>query len=102
MRPPNRAPITRAERAFLVQAGKAFAATIADASYFVKDLEAWIERAENDIEDAQARTRRPETRAFALRELIYKPVLAERLREISRQREADGRTLNPRPEGDPR
>jgi hypothetical protein len=84
---------TEAERRELVREGEAFAEALRRASFRAKDLSPWIERAECDIEDARRRTRShdPRTRAIANRELVYKPVLLERLRTIARERTDRGR-----------
>ena len=80
--------ISEAERRELVREGEAFAETLRRASIRAEDLAPWIERAESDIEGARRRTRSddPRTRAIARRELVYKPVLLERLRAIAEER----------------
>jgi hypothetical protein len=85
------------ERRELAREGEAFAETLRRASLRAGDLSPWIERAECDIEDARRRTRSrdPRTRAIARRELVYKPVLLERLRAIARESSPGGRALSP-------
>lgn len=74
------------ERAELVREGEAFAQTLARA-YPVGDLAPWIERAEADVQDARKRSSgRDRAAAIARRELVYKPVLLERLRQIADRR----------------
>ncbi len=84
---------SEAERRGLVREGEAFAEALRQASFRAEDLAPWIERAESDIEDARrrARSRDPKTRAVALRELVYKPVLLKRLHEIAQERRDRGR-----------
>ena len=80
---------SEAERRELVREGEAFAEALRRASFHAEDLVPWIERAEADIEDARRRARRsrdPKTRAISRRELVYKPVLLERLRAIAQER----------------
>jgi hypothetical protein len=85
--------ISEAERRELVREGEAFAEALRRASFRAEGLSPWIERAESDIEDARRRTRShdPRTRAIARRELVYKPVLLERLRAMARERIDRGR-----------
>ena len=81
--------ISAAERRELVREGEAFARTLALASYYAEDLDPWIERAKADIEHAHQRAA---SSAFARRELVYKPVLLERLRAIRTARQAGGKS----------
>ena len=81
--------IGRAERLQLLREGAAFAETLRRASSSAEELEPWIARAQADIRDARDRSRAPgRAGAIARRELVYKPVLLDRLRRIAATRRA--------------
>ena len=81
--------IGKAERLQLLREGAAFAETLRRASSSAEELEPWIARAQADIRDARDRSRAPgRAGAIARRELVYKPVLLDRLRRIAAARRA--------------
>ena len=81
--------IGKAERLQLLREGAAFAETLRRASSSAEELEPWIARAQADICDARDRSRAPgRAGAIARRELVYKPVLLDRLRRIAAARRA--------------